>query len=70
MPTCVRIRPMKHCFTAALVALIAAKAVELPTTFTNYWVNRQGRIVGTNDPSEDPNRGSTEQWSRMAPQKR
>jgi hypothetical protein len=47
-----------------------AKAVELPTTFTNYWVNRQGRIVGTNDPSEDPNRGSTEQWSRMAPQRR
>jgi GNAT superfamily N-acetyltransferase len=48
----------------------AAKVVELPTTFTNYWVNRQGRIVGTNDPSEDPNRGSTEQWSRMAPQRR
>lgn len=44
--------------------------VELPTTFSNYWVNRQGRIVGTNDPSEDPNRGSTEQWSRMAPQRR
>ena len=43
--------------------------VELPTTFTNYWVNRQGRIVGTNDPSEDPNRGSTEQWSRMAVQR-
>jgi GNAT superfamily N-acetyltransferase len=47
-----------------------AKPVELPTTFTNYWVNRQGRIVGTNDPSEDPNRGSTDQWSRMASQRR
>jgi hypothetical protein len=47
-----------------------SKKVELPTTFTNYWVNRQGRIVGTNDPSEDPNRGSTEQWQRMAPQRR
>jgi hypothetical protein len=40
--------------------------VELPTTFTIYWMNRQGRIVGTNDPGEDPNHGSTEQWTRMA----
>ncbi len=47
-----------------------SKPVELPTTFANYWVNRHGRVVGTNDPSEDPNRGSTEQWQRMAPQRR
>lgn len=39
--------------------------VELPTTFSNYWVNKQGRIVGTNDPREDPNMGSTGEWSRM-----
>lgn len=46
------------------------RKVELPTTFSHYWVNRQGRIVGTNDPSEDPNSGSTDQWSRMSPQRR
>jgi len=44
--------------------------VELPTTYSHYWVNRQGRIVGTNNPSEDPNAGSTDQWSRMNPQRR
>lgn len=43
--------------------------VELPTTFSHYWVDRQGRIVGTNDPSEDPNHGSTEEWSRMPAQR-
>jgi hypothetical protein len=47
-----------------------AAKVELPTTYTHYWINRQGRIVGTNNPSEDPNAGSTEQWSRMSPQRR
>jgi hypothetical protein len=44
--------------------------VELPATYTYYWVNRQGRIVGTNNPSEDPNSGSTDQWSRMNPRRR
>ena len=47
-----------------------AAKVELPATYTYYWVNRQGRIVGTNNPSEDPNSGSTEQWSRMTAQGR
>jgi hypothetical protein len=44
--------------------------VELPTTFSNYWINKQGRIVGTNNPSENPNNGSTEEWQRMNPVKR
>lgn len=44
--------------------------IELPGTFTHYWVNRQGRIVGTNNPAENPNSGSTEEWSRMAPARR
>ncbi|MEK7468923.1 MAG: hypothetical protein AAB074_16230 [Planctomycetota bacterium] len=44
--------------------------VELPATFSNYWINRQGRIVGTNNPGEDPNNGSTEQWLRMNPIRR
>src|SRR5882672_5899457 len=44
-----------------------SKKVELPTTFSHYWVDRQGRVVGTNDPREDPNSGSTGQWSRMEP---
>lgn len=48
----------------------ANKVVELPTTFSHYWVDRQGRVVGTNDPREDPNAGSTGQWSRMAPLRR
>jgi hypothetical protein len=39
--------------------------VELPTTHTYYWTDRQGRMVGTNDPSADPNVGSTGEWRRM-----
>ena len=30
-----------------------------------YWVNEQGTIVGTNDPSIDPNSGSTKDWRKM-----
>lgn len=38
---------------------------ELPTTYQYYWINRQGQIYGTNNPSEDPNIGSTQDWARM-----
>ncbi|MDX2247981.1 MAG: hypothetical protein SF052_14445 [Bacteroidia bacterium] len=42
-----------------------SRAVELPTTHSYYWINRQGTTWGTNDPSENPNNGSTQEWVRM-----
>ncbi|HIK07171.1 MAG TPA: hypothetical protein IGS40_21180 [Trichormus sp. M33_DOE_039] len=39
--------------------------VELPTSYNYFWMNRQGQIYGTNDPSENPNVGSTQDWTRM-----
>jgi hypothetical protein len=39
--------------------------VELPNTWQYYWVNEQGTIVGTNDPSTNPNSGSTNDWRKM-----
>jgi hypothetical protein len=39
--------------------------VELPSTHTYYWTDRQGRIVGTDDPTANPNAGSTGEWRRM-----
>ena len=44
--------------------------VELPLTYKYYWVNRQGTYVGTNDPSVNPNDGSTEEWKQMPLQPR
>lgn len=44
--------------------------VELPNTYNYFWVNRQGEIVGTNDPGIDPNVGSTAEWQRMPRHKR
>jgi hypothetical protein len=40
-------------------------AVDLPTTHRHYWTDRQGRVVGTDDPRADPNQGSTGEWRRM-----
>jgi hypothetical protein len=39
--------------------------VDLPRTYKYYWVNRQGTYVGTNDPSVNPNDGSTGEWKAM-----
>jgi hypothetical protein len=39
--------------------------VDLPLTYQYYWVNRQGTYVGTNDPSVNPNDGSTGEWKQM-----
>lgn len=39
--------------------------VELPLTHKYYWADRQGRIVGTDDPSANPNTGSTSEWRKM-----
>ena len=39
--------------------------MELPLTYKYFWTDRQGRVQGTNDPSGDPNVGSTGEWRRM-----
>lgn len=39
--------------------------VELPTTYRHYWIDPQGNILGTDNPSDDPNRGSRVEWRRM-----
>ncbi len=44
--------------------------VELPTTNQYYWTDRQGRVLGTDDPTADPNAGSTAEWRRMERVKR
>ena len=31
------------------------------------WVNELGQIYGTEDPTEDPNVGSTHTWRRLKP---
>jgi hypothetical protein len=41
------------------------QAVEMPMTHKYYWRDRQGNMVGTDDPSADPNTGSTGDWRRM-----
>jgi len=39
--------------------------LQLPTTYKYYWINNQGRVVGSNDPSANPNSGSTTEWRQM-----
>ena len=39
--------------------------LELPTTYKYFWVDRQGTIVGTDDPRANPNSGSTGDWKAM-----
>ena len=39
--------------------------VELPLTYRYYWMDRQGNVVGTDDPSADPNQGSNTEWRPM-----
>ncbi len=41
--------------------------VQLPTTYKYYWSDDQGGFLGSNDPSANPNLGSTTEWKRMAP---
>jgi PQQ-dependent catabolism-associated CXXCW motif protein len=43
----------------------AGQVVEMPLTSKYYWTNRQGQFVGTDDPSANPNVGSTDEWRRM-----
>ncbi|CAN5653819.1 hypothetical protein BH09PSE5_BH09PSE5_18250 [soil metagenome] len=41
------------------------KTVELTNQYKHFWVDRQGNMAGTNDPSVDPNVGGTGDWVRM-----
>ena len=43
----------------------AAQNVELPTTHKYFWRNQQGNMVGTDDPSVNPNLGSSGEWRKM-----
>ena len=43
----------------------AGSPLELPTTYQYFWIDRQGNILGTNDPSANPNSGSTGDWKQM-----
>ena len=38
--------------------------LELPGAYEHYWVDRQGKVLGTNDPGADPN-AAEEDWRRM-----
>ena len=44
--------------------------IELPNAHGHYWIDRQGHIVGTDDPSDDPNRRLPGEWSPMKPRPR
>lgn len=42
-----------------------SQPVELPMTYKHYWTDRQENMVGTDDPSANPNVGSTKEWRKM-----
>lgn len=44
--------------------------VQLPTTYAHYWVDRQGNVIGTDDPNSNPNTGGTGDWTQMEQVKR
>jgi len=39
--------------------------VHLPTTYKHYWIDSQGNVLGSDDPSANPNTGSTIEWKQM-----
>jgi len=39
--------------------------LELSTQYQYYWVDQQGRVLGSNDPSANPNQGSTSEWKQL-----
>ena len=43
------------------------KQVELPATFKYVWSDNQGHYMGSDDPSANPNVGSTVEWTKMPP---
>ena len=40
--------------------------LELPLAYKYFWVDRQGSVLGSNDPSANPNTGSTGDWRQMS----
>ncbi len=43
----------------------AGAPIELPTTYEHYWMDPQGRVLGTNNPRDNPNDGATVEWRRL-----
>lgn len=39
--------------------------VELSSKYKYYWMDQQGRVAGTNDPSMNPNHGGTGEWRQL-----
>jgi hypothetical protein len=39
--------------------------LELPTTYQYLWVDPKGTVLGTDDPSVNPNAGSTTEWKAL-----
>lgn len=39
--------------------------IELSTQYQHYWIDQQGRILGTNDATANPNQGSTIEWKQL-----
>lgn len=42
-----------------------SQLLELSNQHSYHWVNRQGQVFSTNDPGENPNTGSSEEWMPM-----
>ncbi|MBS1663994.1 MAG: hypothetical protein JST68_23315 [Bacteroidetes bacterium] len=43
----------------------ASSPLELSTQYHYYWIDQQGRVLGSNDPSANPNHGSTSEWKPL-----
>jgi len=39
--------------------------LQLTTQYSHYWIDRQGQVRGTDDPTVNPNMGSTGEWTRL-----
>ena len=52
-------------FASPFATQQGAPNVEMPLTHKHYWTNGQGRYFGTNDPSANPNVGSSGDWRKM-----
>lgn len=42
--------------------------LELTTQYQYFWIDNKGSILGSNDPSINPNQGSTREWRKMEKQ--
>ena len=46
-----------------------SKPLDLTTQYQYFWIDQQGRVLGSNDPSINPNHGSSVEWRQMEKQK-